>query len=242
MNYKLSIKYKGSNYHGWAVQPNNKTIQGEIENIIYKLFNIKVKIIGSGRTDTGVHAVEQVVNIDNDNLDIDPNVFMKAINSQLDYDIRVFKCEVVSNKFHARFNAKVKTYKYIINTNDVYNVFENDVIYQYNKEIDLDVVEKIKKLFLGKHNFLSFSTSEVKDTIREVTKIEYDKSNDFLIILITGNGFLRSQVRMMIGAMIALNEKKVSIKDLEIYLKKPMKGSSCYKAPACGLYLYDIEY
>jgi len=243
MNYKLQLEYKGTNYKGWAIQPNGIiTIHGTILFAIKKLFNIIPIINASGRTDAGVHAISQIINLKHTNLNISAETLLTAINSQLPYDILVRKCEIVDDKFHARFFAKSKIYVYKINQNELYNVFENDLIYQYNKKIDLIKVNEILNLLVGKKNFLSFSTSELQDTIREITKFEIKQNGDILEIEIYGVGFLRHMVRMIIGVILAFNENKIDYEFISDCLVTPRKGKAMYKAPACGLYLFDVKY
>lgn len=243
MNYKLSISYNGSNYHGWAPQPGLKTIYGELEKSIFLLFGTKPQINASGRTDAGVHAINQVINFKLDKK-IDSDDLKKALNSKLPRDIRVLSCSYTFNDFHARYYAKRKTYMYIIDCSEQINpIFEKN-FYQYNKHIDIEKLNKIKNLFIGKKNFLSFSTTnyEIERCYRTIFDIDIKYNNNFLVIKIVGDGFLRSMVRMIVGSFLAYSEDKMDKKEIIDLFHLPQKGKVGYKAPSCGLYLVGVDY
>lgn len=242
MNYKLIISYNGAKFYGFAKQINLRTVQGELENIILSLFGIKVCIFGSGRTDRYVHACNQVISFKSKDLNIDPSSLMHAINSKLENDIRILSCENVDDKFHARFSAKNKTYIYKINMNPNYNPIESEIIYQYNKKVELDNFSRYANMIIGEHNFLSFSTSEIQNTIRKINHFDYWIENDTLIFSINGNGFLRNMVRMIIGVYFDLIEKKITFEDIQKLFENPQKGKAIRKMNGCGLYLYKVNY
>lgn len=242
MNYKLTISYKGTNFHGWAIQNDVLTIQGYLQNILYDLFNLKIKVIASGRTDAYVHADAQVINIKHDKLKINPNDLKNALNSRLSSDIRVIKTIFVNENFNARYDAIKKTYCYKINISKQYNVHESDIVFQYNRNIDVKKIKKIIPLFIKKQDFLSFSTSKIENTTREIYDIKIKKINNYIYFYITGNGFLRNMVRMIIGCFLAFNEDKISTENIIDCFKKPSKGKIIYKSPGCGLYLHKVFY
>lgn len=242
MNYKLDITYKGTNYHGFAKQIDQVTIEQTILDCLKDLFNLDVKLFASGRTDRYVHAVRQVINIKHKDLNIPPEALLHALNAKLPSDIRALTCVIVDDNFHARFSAKSKTYIYLMNLGFQFNVFEQDIIYQYNQGVDLSKLDEFINIVQGKHDFLSFSTSELDNTIRTIKKIEYSFDNNILVIKVTGDGFLRNMVRMLIGAFLDYNEEKTNTLAIKNLLEQPKKGAAIRKAPGCGLYLYDIEY
>ncbi len=241
--YKLILSYNGSNYHGWAKQPGQETIQGILENTIFKVLNKKVKVYAAGRTDAGVNATGQVIHFDLP-IKIKPKQIMEALNKALPYDIRITKINKAAKDFNARFMAKNKIYIYTINTNNINDAISSTHIYQYNKPINISLLKKSNKVFLGKHNFLSFSTDERlgESLERQILSINIRKQKDLVKIVIKGTGFLRSQVRMMVGSMLALNEGKITISQIKQWLNNPKKGQAVYKAPACGLCLFKIKY
>ncbi len=244
MNYILEVSYNGSNYYGWAIQPNLKTVNGTLHEIIKFLFNDEFIVYSSSRTDKGVHAIQQVINLKFQTLTIEPEILMKAINSRLPYDIRIKKCIIVKTSFNIQNNVKEKTYRYFINTNINFDPIFQTNFYQYNKQIDIEKINSIKHLFLGKKNFLSFSTSEFKskDCIRNIFAMNIFKNHDYVIFEIKGDGFLRNMVRMIIGTLLAFNEDKINIDDINDCFVNPKKGKSKFKVPACGLYLYRVKY
>lgn len=239
-NYKVNVSYDGTNFSGWAKQSNVRTIQEEIENTLSEIFGSKIIIFGSGRTDKYVHAIDQCFNF-KVNTNIPFNFLKNIINSKLPRDIVINKIRIVDESFHARYSIISKTYLYKINI-DKFNLFEQNYVYQYCKEIDINKIKKILSIFIGKKNFLSFSTSEVENSIREIKKISIKKENQYVYIKITGNGFLRNMVRMIVACFLNYSENKVSINDINYLFSNPQKGKSISKAPGCGLYLYKTVY
>lgn len=241
--YKAILSYNGSNYHGWARQPGVETIQGVLENAINKVFNQKVKVFAAGRTDAGVNSIGQVIHFDLE-IKVKPKQIMEALNKALPYDIRLTKVKKADKNFNARFGAKYKIYVYYINTSATNDAVRSNHIYQYNKPISISMLKRSNKVFLGKHNFLSFSTDERsgQSLERKIISISIKKDKETVKIAIKGTGFLRSQVRMMVGSMLALNEGKTTLSKIKQLLVQPKKGQAVYKAPACGLTLLRVKY
>lgn len=243
IRFKATLAYNGQNYHGWAKQPKQQTIQGIMEDIIFHTFKQKVVVYGSGRTDAGVNALGQIIHFDLDNILIKPNQLKDVLNKALPYDIRVLNIKKIDNKFNARFSAKNKTYIYSINIGKV-NPIQSSYIYQYNKPLDISKIREISRLFIGKKNFLSFSTDARNgdSVIKTINYITIYKDNDLIKISINGDGFLRSMVRMIVGTFIAYSENKISKQEIESLFANPGKGKAMFKAPACGLCLYKVSY
>jgi len=240
VNYKLVLSYDGKNYHGWAIQKNNITIQGVIEETLSTIFNEKIKVNASGRTDAHVHAYNQVINFKSKK-DIENVKLLRSLNEMLPNDIIIKDVEHVNKNFHARFSAKLKEYIYKICT-DKFKIHENDYVLLYDKPISISKLKKVAKLFVGKHNFLSFSVSDIKDTVREIKKINIVQKKEYIFISVIGDGFLRNMVRMLVGAMLDFNEGKKSLEDIKKLLSNPKKGSSITKVRASGLYLNYVKY
>lgn len=241
-NYKITIQYNGHNYCGWQKQPNSLGIQGNIENAIYEITKEKVKLIGSGRTDAGVHALGQVANFSlNSNISFDkiPN----AINSKLPKDISVIDCVLVDENFHSRYSAKGKTYRYLIYNSTYRNPIYKDISYQVKYKLDLDKMKEEAKYLLGNHDFIGFmsSNSQVKDTTREIYDINFSYIDDIISIEITGNGFLYNMVRIIIGTLVDIGRGKItnSLKDIINSKNRNMAG---HTAPAHGLFLKKVYY
>ncbi len=240
-NYKVKVSYDGTNYSGWAKQNDNiKTIQNEIELTLSNIFQKEINIFASGRTDKYVHAIDQCFNFK-----VESNIpvasIKKICNSKLEKDIRINSIQIVDDKFHSRFSIISKVYLYKINVGK-YNLFERNHVYQYNKDINLSKIKKAMKLFIGENNFLSFSTTEVENTIRKIESFTVSKKNNYVFFKIKGNGFLRNMVRMIIACILNYNQDNISHQEIINLLKNPKKGSSIDKAPGCGLYLYKTIY
>lgn len=240
MRIKAIMSYKGTNYFGFQIQPSEKekTIQGEIQKVLSKIFSCEIKIYASGRTDRGVHAINQCFHFDVDK-QIDLAKLKHSLNSLLPQDMHIKSLEQVDDKFHARFNVTSKTYRYIINMGE-YDPLNNDLVYNLNSELDLDLMLEAKKLFIGEHSFHNFCTND-EDFIRKIESIEFKKNGDLLIIDLTANGFRRYMVRMIVGTLIEVGLNKLSLEKVKYYLSSNMDRVS-YKAISSGLYLYQISY
>ena len=243
MRYVMSFSYDGSCFYGYEKQPKLKTVEGSIEDILTTVNNNKkVSIQASGRTDKGVHAIEQVAHFD---LDVNINLYglKKLLNKRLNGEIYINNIDIVNDNFHARYDCIEKTYVYYINIGN-YDVFKRNYIYQYNKELDILKMEDAINCFLGKHDFRSFCKEEKKreNCIRNISSVSLDIDNDLIIIRFTGDGFLRKMVRNMVGILIEVGcgkKNKMDILDLlnSCGLKKCPKG-----VPGCGLYLEKVKY
>lgn len=243
MRYKVTVAYDGNNYAGFQSQVNALAIQDVIEACIEKIFKEKIRIIMSSRTDAGVHAKGQVFHFDSP-LVKDLGKLKYSFNCLLPKDIHVNKIEEVSEKFHARFSVKEKTYEYIINVGE-YDVFLNGYAYQCHYKLDLDLMKKGAALLVGEHDFTSFNTSSLKEypnQVRTISKFEIKKKKDLIIIRVTATGFLRNMVRIMVGTLIDLARGQKSIDDVKDMLNHPSKGTRRYNADPAGLYLINIKY
>jgi tRNA pseudouridine38-40 synthase len=244
-NIKLTIEYDGTNYYGWQKQKEMKTVQGEIEEAILLVTKEKCEVIGSSRTDAGVHALNQKAHFEM-NIKISADRLLKGMNSLLPDDIHIKDIKMVSDDFHARFDAIGKEYVYIINMGE-YNPIERNYVYQYCKKLDVVAMERGIKYLEGEHNFKSFvkTDEEIVDYVRKIsqTMIVRD-SKDFnkLIITFVGTGFLRYMVRNMVGLLIAIGEGKKKPEDIMDILRHEDRKFAAKTAPSCGLYLRNVFY
>lgn len=242
-NVHIIFSYDGSSFLGYQIQNEGRTVQQELIKAIEKINGEKTKIDASGRTDRGVHAIEQhACFLTNRNMH--ENEIKKALNGLLPDDIFVKDVVFENDDFHPRFSVKNKTYLYKINLGE-YNPFERNYVYQLNKNIDLDKMIAASKLFLGKHDFRSFcSNDEVEGYSfeRKIFDIKIEKSNEILSVFVTGDGFMRYMVRNIVGTLleIALGKKDESI--ITSRLDISYKDITPYCAPGCGLYLYKVNY
>mgnify|MGYP004449662893 CR=1 FL=1 len=243
MNYLCHVEYDGTNYSGWAVQPNKVTIQGKIQEVLKKCFNQNIKVIGASRTDAHVHAYDQVFSFKENKAKLPGSKIKEVLNRVLPSDIRITKVKVVKDSFNANKDVKNKTYLYVINLNPK-DAHAHNAHYIWNvyEKLDLPLMKKAAKLFMGKHNFLSFSKSELESTIRNINDISIVKNKSLLKIKVNGDGFLRNMVRMIVAFLVNIGEHKRNIKDIKKLLDNPKKGSSNDLAPASGLFLFKINY
>lgn len=243
MRYLIHFSYDGTNFKGFQKQPLLRTVEGEFEKALYNINNHKkTNIVGSGRTDRGVHANCQCAHFD---LDINITIYKLkcALNSLLPEDIHVFKVEEKDDNFHARFNAKKKTYKYIINCGE-YNPIERNYAYQYGKKLDVDKMKKEIKSFIGKHNFEPFVSDEkVLDNYERVISDAYiDEENDKVIFYFTGNGFMKYQVRNMVGVLFKVGRGKLKEGIVNEIFEDFSKKKYITTMKREGLYLDNIVY
>ena len=236
MRCALTIAYNGTHFLGSQTQTQtSNTIFGNLQKALLQL-GINFKVIASGRTDKGVHATGQVCHIDLPKFWDDLEKLKKVLNEMLPKTISVKSIKKVDDEFHARYSAKKRVYRYIIKEGD-FNPFENDFI-TFIRHVDFDKIQKNMKLFVGEHNFENFmkTGSDVNSTSRVIYKAFAYKHKDFIVLNFEANGFLRSQIRLMVGAVLKLNEAE---------LQKQLACVKTYKvkpAPSNGLYLAKIKY
>ena len=201
--YKITVSYLGTNYCGWQTQKNGTSVQSVLENAFSKLFGAKTAVTGSGRTDAGVHALGQVAHFDAET-SIPAEKIPFAINTMLPEDVRVLSCEEVSPDFHARFQAKEKTYVYKLYLSPHLNPLKNATAENICVPLDFAEMEKAARFIEGTHDFRCFeaSGSSVKDTVRTVEKVEIIKNGEDVEIRVTGNGFLYNMVRIIAGTLV----------------------------------------
>lgn len=244
MRYLITLSYDGTNYKGYQTQPGLVTIQEQIEKALTKINNgKKTSFTSSGRTDKGVHAKMQCGHADLD-INITEYKLKRAMNSNLPEDIHVIKTEQVNDNFHARYNVVEKTYEYYINTGE-YNPIERNYVFQYNYNLNVEKMQEAMKYLLGEHDFRSFVTEnkEKENCIRIISTATVEKINkDIIKFTFTGNGFLRYQIRNMVGILIRVGEEKESPEFVETFLEKKDRSKGGKTAPPEGLYLTNIKY
>ncbi len=246
MRYLITFAYDGSGYKGYQKQPKKKTVQGELEKALKKINdNQKVDVHASGRTDAGVHANNQKAHFDLD-MNITVEKLYKALNSLVPDDIYIKRVEEVSDTFHARFNVKAKEYIYKINMGE-YDPIERNYVYQYNKKLDVVEMERALKYLEGEHDFKSFSKAddEREDYTRRIVQtnlVRSIKNVNKIKIVFLGTGFLRYQVRNMVGTLIEIGEGKRKSEDIIDILQMKDRRKAGKTANPEGLYLNDVFY
>jgi tRNA pseudouridine38-40 synthase len=249
MNYKLLIQYDGTDFHGWQVQENARTIQGELERVISMLEDAKVGVIGSGRTDAGVHAEGQVANVLL-NRTFAPDKLRSAINGNLWRDIRIMKVETVPNEFHARFSAKRKTYVYRIINAPVLSPFWRRFAHHEHKALDLPAMTQAARLLLGEHDWTAFASSQSdgESRVRTVFDCGFDSvwdaraSANLIEFRITANGFLRYMVRSIIGTLLEVGRGEKDSDTIHTAIVTGDRSLAGKTASAHGLTLLKVDY
>ena len=241
-NLKLTIEYDGTKYCGWQKQPNSSGIQGTIEYAIYEITKEKVNIIGSGRTDAGVHALGQVANFKT-NSSIPTARISDALNSKLPKDISIIDCQEVSDYFHSRYSATGKIYRYLIYNKPYRSPLYKDISYHVRYELDIEKMRLEAKSLLGTHEFKGFmsSGSSVKDTVRTIHNISIEDSGDLIVLEVEGNGFLYNMVRIIVGTLVDIGRGRID-KPLEEIIASQDRGEAGHTAPAHGLFLKKVHY
>ena len=239
-NYKIEISYDGSLFHGFQKQLNVRTVQSEIEDSL-KLITQNYELNYAGRTDAGVHARSQIISLKTiDNLE--PS-FFNSLDSLLGDEIKIKKFQKVNYSFHPRFNAKSRVYKYFLQPNDKGTPYNRNYRYLVKTPLELDKLKSIEKIFLGRKNFKNFSKlRKGQDPFREISKSEWSKTNDYFVYTIEGSSFLHNMVRAIVGCQLALQESKITKKELKESLERPKVERFNFIAPAHGLYLWKIKY
>lgn len=239
----MTVTYDGTEYAGFQVQPGQRTIQGELERAIEELTKQKVRVVGSGRTDAGVHALGQVIHFNTDS-SIPVDRWPLALHTKLPKDIVITKAEEVHGQFHARFDAKEKIYIYTIDRGHVPHVLMRRYAYHFPYALDIEKMREGAAYLIGTHDFTSFSSSktEVQDKVREMYEITMIQEGPFLKILCRGNGFLYQMVRIIIGTLLEVGEGKRDPETIKSILEKKDRILAGRTVPPHGLVLYKVNY
>jgi len=244
-NYLIKIEYEGTNYVGWQSQVNGKSVQDVVERSLKKVFNYKVKIVGSGRTDKGVHALSQFANFKIKKEIKDKKIFLNSINFFLKNKwISVLDIKKKEQNFHARHDAKLRTYEYLIVNRQGTLSINKDKAWHIKKKIDLKLMRQGAKIFEGTHNFSTFraSSCSAKSPIKKMFPIKIIKSNDLIRIVFISKSFLQNQVRSMVGSLVYLSTNKWNMSNFIKAFKSKKRVNCAPPAPACGLYLKKVIY
>lgn len=242
-NLRLDICYDGSRYRGWQrLSGTDNTIQGKIETALSRILDEPIEISGSGRTDAGVHARGQVANFHCENT-MPPEEILLNLRRYLPEDIGIYSCKEVSPRFHARLNAKEKTYQYRIWNSESPCVFDRKFVAVFPEKLDLDAMVNAASSLCGEHDFSAFcgNAKFKKTTVRFVRSVEIIPCGDEVRILVTGNGFLHSMVRIMVGTLIEVGRGQRSAGSIqELFGGK--RAEAGFLAPAQGLCLQEVFY
>ena len=243
-NYKFIVTYDGTKYYGWEHQPKvEETIQGKMESVLSRMLNEDVEVIGCGRTDAGVSARGYVCNA-HLKTDEKPEAVRDYLNRYLPDNICVDSCVIASDRFHARYNAVGKTYRYTCYIGDTKPVFDRKYVYSLDFKPDIEEMRKAAKYLMGEHDYASFCSNPKmkKSTVRKVDSIIIEKNGDYLTFTYHGSGFLQHMVRIMTGTLLEVGEGKREASSMPalIEAKERAKAGAC--APANALCLIRVEY
>lgn len=242
-NYKVTISYRGTAYHGFQRQEDVASVQGTVEDAIYKLIGERVTINGCSRTDAGVHANEFVFNVLLDST-INERGIIYGLNGVLPSDIAVLSCETVPDDFHARYDCRGKEYVYIIHNSEIKSPFYSDTAYRSWYPIDAEKLNIACKDFIGTHDFKSFCATacDKEMTVRTIFDFKVEREGDLVKFTVSGDGFLYNMVRIMVGTLLFINDGKLpadSIPDIISSLDRTRAGKT---VPPQGLYLNKVYY
>lgn len=244
MNFRLIIEYDGTAYHGWQRQKRDRSVQGEIENALATMTGQKITLIGSGRTDAGVHALGQVANFHCDTR-LTPDTFQKGLNSLLDDDIVIRDCQEADEKFHARYDVKGKTYHYRILNRQIPTAIRRHYVWFIRRKLDTDAMRSAIPHLLGKHDFKAFegTGSPRAHTVRCVSEANLMQHDDgYLTFEIKADGFLRFMVRNILGTLVEVGVGKIPPDGLQEILLSKDRSQAGATAPPQGLFLMEVRY
>lgn len=244
IRYKCTIAYDGTNFAGYQIQPDKRTVQLELEKVLRTMHKGKeVKVTASGRTDAGVHAKGQVIHFDSP-LDLPAERWKKALGTMLPADIAIVDIEKANPEFHARFHTIRKEYRYIISLAETRDPFIRDYAYHYPYKLDLALMEKASTYLKGTHDFTSFCSAktEVEDKVRTVESIDFLIEGKQMVIRFVGEGFLYNMVRIMVGTLLDIGIGKRNPEDIKEILAACDRTKAGRTAPGHGLYLWKVDY
>ncbi len=249
MNFKLTIQYDGTDFHGWQMQAKLRTVQGELTGALSLIDGRDVVVHGSGRTDAGVHAEGQVANVDL-HKEITEQKLRSAINGNVGKDVRVIEAKVVTDDFHARYSALAKTYRYRVVNGPVMSPFWLRYAHHEARSLDLELMSKSAELFLGRHDWTAFSSaqSDAETKSRTITGLavsgHWDESSQCRVIEMTvsADGFLRYMVRSIAGTLLAVGRGEVGQSAIGRALASGERELAGATAPAKGLTLVEVRY
>jgi tRNA pseudouridine38-40 synthase len=241
---KLTIEYDGTNYLGWQVQPNGQTIQGVIQDCLKRLTGESSPLIGSGRTDAGVHALGQVAHFETKSK-MDANTFQRALNGLLPEDIVIRRAEEVEAEFHARRSARSKVYEYRILNCTTPPAIDRQYIWYVPQKVNWDEMKKATHSLVGEHDFSAFRSvgSSTRSSVRNILRADWKRDKEGLLRFeIEASGFLKQMVRAIVGTLVEVGREKISAQEFKRILESKDRKQAGPTAPAHGLFLKEVKY
>lgn len=241
----LTIEYDGTAYHGWQVQPtkHGETIQSVVECALEKIVKHPVRLYSSGRTDAGVHALDMKAHFDTSTR-LPESAYCEGVNARLPLDVAIKKAVFVADNFHARFDAVSKLYRYSIYMAVRRSPMKRLYVWNIRPDLDIDAMREVASVLEGEHDFAAFRSSScaAKTTIRTLYSIDLKQKDDFITIDVSGDGFLKNMVRVIVGLLVSVGRGKIGVGDACQMLHKQIRPRSVFTAPASGLCLVRVEY
>lgn len=243
MNIRIKITYDGTNFYGFQIQDHGRTVEKVLTHAVEETVKHPVKLFYAGRTDSGVHALGQYANFYSDTT-IDIGNLPKVINYHLPKDISVVEAKYVNDNFHSRYSAKEKHYRYLIYNNYYRNALYENRAWQYPHYLDIEIMKESFKYLIGEHDFNAFMGryASVKDTIRQIYKIEIKRENDLISIDFYGKSFLKNMVRIIVGTSVGIASKRKNPTLMKDALQNKKRNLAGMTAPSCGLYLMNVKF
>jgi tRNA pseudouridine38-40 synthase len=243
MNFRLTLAYDGTDFTGWQMQPGSRTIQGVLTEALGRIEKGPVRIFGAGRTDAGVHAEGQVASVNLDRVS-DPEKLLNALNGSIPLDIRVLETTVAPETFHARRDARLKTYRYQLFTNRIMDPFLNRYAWHFPYSLDLERLSQDAKALLGTHDFSAFtvSSSDAETKTRTMADVAVVREGGSLFLTFSGNGFLRYMVRTIVTSLVDVNRGRLKAGSISELLTTGNRHLVGGMAPAKGLTMVRVEY
>ena len=242
-NLRLDLCYEGTRYRGWQRLPGtDNTIQAKLETALSRILDEEIEVSGSGRTDAGTHAMRQVANF-HCTSQMPAAEILEQLRKYLPEDIGIYSCRDVSERFHARLNAKTKTYRYRVWNSQVPCVFQRKFVYIDSRDLNVDAMRAAAQLFLGQHDFSAFCANKKmkKSTVRYIESFEISEEGHEVVFRVTGNGFLHHMVRIMVGTLLEIGRGEREVDSISQLFGAP-RAQAGELIPACGLCLMEVNY
>ncbi len=248
MNYRLLLQYDGTDFHGWQMQAELRTVQGELTRVLSLLDDREVVVHGSGRTDSGVHAEGQVASVKLQR-DFDPKKLRNAINGNLAADVRILDAQIVPDDFHARYSATGKTYCYRVVDAEVLSPFWRRYALLEARELDIEAMRECARQFIGEHDWTAFSAaqSDSENRVRNLTELTIREQSEWacahlIEFTVSANGFLRYMVRSLVGTLLAVGRHEIDSATVRQAIEGGDRSLAGATAPAHGLTLVRVAY
>ncbi len=246
MRYLLTLRWLGTAYCGWQVQPNKPTVCGTVQDAVEKLFGKRGELTGCSRTDSGVHAVGFAAALRCEGCHLEPGVLQRALNVNLPRDIAVTGCRIVEEDFHPRYDAAAKRYRYRWYQSETRDPFREGLAVQLPRPVETAAMNEAAARLLGTHNFSAFCAAGGKippeERVRTLTECAVTQTGDEVHLTVTGDGFLYHMVRIMAGTLWEIGEGRQSCEEITAILQSESREKAGKTAPACGLYLERVFY